>query len=355
MPDRPPGGGVGSGLPQITVTGSRPAPLPITLPGAPGTGGPRGPGIIRDRVPRTPPAVAPTPTPNTQPVADEELVTVLVQAQSGAQPAPKLPPQKRPRPPRRTRPPPKRRRPDDPRRRTPARVPGKEPWWWPKLPKMPWWRSPLTAAAGVTATIMGGMENAIQDRVARAAAETGATPPGTTDLRVPIQLAPIDPFAEPVGRVSTVQPLAEITVTGQRSPALQLAPLPLTLPMPLSGVSLRPTPRPAPRAQPAPLPAPRIQPLPQPQPQPRLQPLPRPDLGPLRFGTPLGPANRPLTDVGTVTLPFAQPVPKEELDRCNCPPKKKRKQSKERTECWQGTYRELRRGLIKRRRVRIPC
>jgi hypothetical protein len=82
---------------------------------------------------------------------------------------------------------------------------------------------------------------------------------------------------------------------------------------------------------------------------------PFPFLPPLPGLTPFNP-----TGVGYNPLPaqFAQPAkPPSDQDRCRCTAEKKRKRKKreDRKVCWQGTYREMARGVIKHRKERVSC
>jgi len=79
-----------------------------------------------------------------------------------------------------------------------------------------------------------------------------------------------------------------------------------------------------------------------------------PFLPPLPGLTPFNP-----TGVGYNPLPaqFAQPAkPPNDQNRCRCTTeKKKRKKREDRKVCWQGTYREMARGVIKHRKERVSC
>lgn len=119
--------------------------------------------------------------------------------------------------------------------------------------------------------------------------------------------------------------------------------LPANVPTP--GVRTAPAPRYKTAPNPFLAPEPVNEPLPKPKPAPKTPRIPRPKATPIE--TLLGP--RP------ITLPQPQPVPKEALDKCKCPPEKKKRQKKKREVCYRGTYTELSNGLIKNRKEKVEC
>lgn len=134
----------------------------------------------------------------------------------------------------------------------------------------------------------------------------------------------------------------------ERANSLAVDPLPLTSP----GASV-------PSSQPA------ARTTPQRSLNPQAQPKTRPNLDPF-LGDPLSniaprkplqfkPSERPRQSVGTLELPQAQPVPKED-PACKCKPKKKdNKKRKEREVCYSGTFTETKKSTRKVRRRKVPC
>lgn len=117
---------------------------------------------------------------------------------------------------------------------------------------------------------------------------------------------------------------------------------------PVNEPQLFPTPGPSPVEVPAP------SPRPNPQTNPRTANPPRTPGAPLPFyTTPLIPGP------GSLQLPIAQPVPQPEpnKDCCPCPGNKKKKKKKKnpRTECREGTYRQLSKGIVYNPKRKIPC
>lgn len=115
----------------------------------------------------------------------------------------------------------------------------------------------------------------------------------------------------------------------------------------------RSRPAPAPSADPVPTPGSptgELNPFPRPRPKPATRPLP--------FAPPQPSPNAPTGPELTPSSPTESP-PKTEASKCNCPaprqPKKKEKKKKKRTECYRGTYTELKSGLRKYRKEKIPC
>lgn len=122
-------------------------------------------------------------------------------------------------------------------------------------------------------------------------------------------------------------------------------------PQPVGTPNAAPNPNPALDVFPIASPAPSVRPQPQPAPPPS-----RPQVDiPLYFAPQMpGPGKRIIGDL--VPVPDLGPVPQEELDRCNCEPKKKSKKPKKpRAVCYRGTYTERAKGLIKSRKEQVPC
>jgi len=151
---------------------------------------------------------------------------------------------------------------------------------------------------------------------------------------------PRDPAPSPV-----TPPTVEPFTPSIPAPFAPGAPAPFAPPAPL--------PTQFPFAPPAPAPLPTQFPFAPPSVGPGSTPF--PFLPPLPGLTPFNP-----TGVGYNPLPaqFAQPAkPPNDQDRCRCTSEKKRKRKKreDRKVCWQGTYREMARGVIKHRKERVSC
>jgi hypothetical protein len=73
------------------------------------------------------------------------------------------------------------------------------------------------------------------------------------------------------------------------------------------------------------------------------------------------PFRDPLRDLTTFEAPRVQlrpellPQPSTRIKDCRCPKPKPKRKKQPRTVCYRGSYRERAKGLIKRRRERIPC
>lgn len=75
--------------------------------------------------------------------------------------------------------------------------------------------------------------------------------------------------------------------------------------------------------------------------------------GPFPFASP-----RPDTRLDVGTTPNLAPPSvgnPTKTDECDCAPKKKKKKSEPRTECFRGTYRQLKKGIIYNRIEKVPC
>jgi len=184
---------------------------------------------------------------------------------------------------------------------------------------------------------------------------------------LPTVIVKARPIRSPGPIAPGVASFAVFPVAGVRTPQL---PIPLGAIDPEApGVRASPGPRPKPAPLPspvgAPFNAPQLNPLPQPLPLPGVDPAPAPAPEPVRAPAPkptlpsplIGAPREPLTGVGTLELPFPQPVPVEDLEKC-CPckkPKKKEKDRKPRQVCYKGSYRDKAIGLTKTPREQIPC
>lgn len=143
---------------------------------------------------------------------------------------------------------------------------------------------------------------------------------------------------------------------------------PLTQPAPLPAVSPRPSPIVSPVVSPFPLVGdPLSEPIYAPVTSPTVQPFPRVST-PRPISTPVRAPRLPspfetFPPVSFLTRPKTRPVPfpglgapPKQADPCNCVKQKKpRKQRQPRDVCWRGTYVELRNGLIKHRKEKVPC
>gem|GEM_PF-3864017 len=192
---------------------------------------------------------------------------------------------------------------------------------------------------------------------------------------------PIGPVAVTVPRIARpISPPEFLPVVTVTAPRPSPRPIPSPLPNPVfapvapplfSGLPVprfESVPRPAPRPQPTPRPVspgvnPNVMPSPLQLPSPLTQPIPtpRPSPAPARPTapprTPTSPTS-PLTPIKGSVLPFPglPPTPKPELDKDPCRrPKKESKPRKDRTECKQGTYRQLKKGIVYTPRRKIPC
>lgn len=133
----------------------------------------------------------------------------------------------------------------------------------------------------------------------------------------------------------------EVTVTGRRlapSPAPEYAPELAPIP----NLEFRPIPEPVPDARNAP----KNEPVSKPSPGFDLPSLPNSFPGPLNslFSLP-------------VSLPVQQPVPKEDLDKCNCKSKeqKKKKKKKSRDDCFEYKVIQYSNGTKQYNKKKIPC
>jgi len=105
-------------------------------------------------------------------------------------------------------------------------------------------------------------------------------------------------------------------------------------------------PTPSPLLDPVPLQL--TEPVPVPRPNERPSESPRPPGAPRAARPPTIPTHLdPVPPIG--------PVPKEALNRCNCPPKKPAKKREPRVDCKRGTYRQTARGIIYNPKEAIPC
>lgn len=358
-------GGPGQPRPPPARPPIPPPPPPPVVPGPPGPPPPRRTPPPADEEP--PPDVIVTPE-GPAPTDDDATVYAWLNAYSGnlaGRPAPAPRPR---RPARRPKPKPKpKRRP----RRSPRRA-----------PRVPIAR-PLAAAArflrGVIGRLGGGAVGVLFPTDVNTG-EPGSGDPyygGFYDQEDDTDQRFGDPLSDSAGRPNPelvpggflevvaspirpgpyiAPPLPTVAFPGLGAPSL--SPWSLLGPE-TEAPGLRPKPRPQPKPRTRPLPTPRLinDPLPVqlPKPRPRLAPKPRVSPAPTpRLPTPRLPIASPLIP-GVLTLPVPQPVPKEELDKCNCEKKKKKSERKKRDVCYRGTYTELSNGLIKRRKEKIEC
>jgi hypothetical protein len=80
-------------------------------------------------------------------------------------------------------------------------------------------------------------------------------------------------------------------------------------------------------------------------------------LKPILPSTPIIPGQTPLAGLNSGLNLSAQPSPQQKLDKCKCkePEKKKREPTKPREVCYQGTYRQLSKGISYHRGKQVPC
>lgn len=171
---------------------------------------------------------------------------------------------------------------------------------------------------------------------------------------------PVDTFPDPTPRPADEFP--------RRVPeTAEPPPLPVVLlPIPDASERREPRPDPTPTVVATPSPAsvpfdfPSLFPFPMQLPLPRpgriTNRLPRITNNPLLTmvpGTAVAPLPRGLTQVQPSALASAGPPPGS--SRCSCPPKRPRKPKKQRTECFEGFYREKQSGIQKTPRRKVPC
>lgn len=352
---------------------------PPTPPGPPVPGPPRPP---PSAPPPTVPPAEPEPVPE-EPAPDDEDDTPEIDVRASrpgdvafgsfatslspfsAQPAPT---------PRRRRAPRRRRTPKPAPRRRPGTRPG--PRTRPSPVQTPGGNRLLAFARGLASRLLGGVVGVLIP------GNLGSDPPGrspgdplfgglygdphddpTLDLPgargllddsdlVEVTARPIRPnpyVPQPLPKVEF--PLVALPIDPTGSPKRN----PKPAPRPKPGVERKPSTNPEPVREPinAPVQKPQPQPEPKPRPQPKPRPTPKPPprvSPPITLATP-SPPNKP----GVVTLPFPQPVPREETNKCDCAPKKKKREKKPREVCYRGTFIELSNGLIKHRKEKVPC
>jgi hypothetical protein len=187
-----------------------------------------------------------------------------------------------------------------------------------------------------------------------------------------------EPAPDVVGSVEPELAMPTVTITAPRpglpetvAPVRAPAPLPAPTLLPIgigwmpSPSTLEPFPRPrgGPRSRPTTSPYhvsfPNAPPLPLPGPGPVSMLRPGSNPFPGQPGVPTYTPPRPTPPLTgpngvVVPLPFPLPVPKPALDR-DCPKPQKRKPPQDRATCKQGTYRQLKRGILYTPRRSIPC